>query len=452
MAAEAAAHLRQDLFRRAQADLVALHLAGIGADGVADADVQRPVLGQGRDGHRLRRVGIFADVGKEIVEHPLEIRHIHAHPAERVGHDHPRGKTRALQLRLRLAEQLLQQDVGVIRLQPHRQLIVRKQQAVSEQLIRQLLDAPRALLTGGEIARRVGRQIALRGDDVEITEQGRERIADVVREGGDEVGVLLEGLLLLLGLVQERGAHPLDALGQARQLVITAGLFKPRGQIAAADLLDLRRDRHDRARDAAVVAEHEAHQHETADEHAHDRHQCIEPRFGKVVDHGLHRPVGEVDGIDARGIGQERRCVRLVHIVHAPPAGLEGQPLVPVEHHIGIALAHRPAGHGVGITRGDAVFLHIGLQLADDGPLALLYGLLVEIDLLDQCVADPVRHEIGRRRARDRDQQHEQLLRPQRGKGRFFSQSDTPFPTRCGSGAAQRDCAPASFGGSRCGP
>lgn len=146
-------------------------------------DVQRPVLGQGRDGHGLRRVGIFADVGKEIVEHPLEIRHIHAHPAERVGHDHPRGKTRALQLRLRLAEQLLQQDVSVIRLQPHRQLIVRKQEAVSEQLIRQLLDVPRALLAGSEIARRVGRQIALRGDDVEIAEQGRERIADVVRGG-----------------------------------------------------------------------------------------------------------------------------------------------------------------------------------------------------------------------------------------------------------------------------
>ena len=35
---------------------------------------------------------------------------------------------------------------------------------------------------------------------IEIAEQGRERIADVVREGGDEVGVLLEGLLLLLGM------------------------------------------------------------------------------------------------------------------------------------------------------------------------------------------------------------------------------------------------------------
>ena len=116
----------------------------------------------------------------------------------------PSRDTLLLQLRAALAQELAEQDRRVVALQLQRQLLAAEQQRVPEQLIRQRLELLGLAVGGVQIALQlVFRAVLPVFRKIQIAEQRRKRIADVVGHGGDEVAVLLEGALLLAGLAQE---------------------------------------------------------------------------------------------------------------------------------------------------------------------------------------------------------------------------------------------------------
>ena len=174
--------------------------------------MQRVVFDQGGDGDRLGGVGIFADVVEEIVEHPLQIHHVGLDLHLLLRQQQLHHKTLLLQLDTALAQKLLQKQPRVIDFHLHGQLLASKQQRIPEQLICQRLELLGLAVGGVQIALQlVFRAVLPVFRKIEIAEQRGKRVSDVVRHGGDEVAVLLQGTLLLAGLAQERQAHLLDA-------------------------------------------------------------------------------------------------------------------------------------------------------------------------------------------------------------------------------------------------
>ena len=174
--------------------------------------MQRAVFDQGGDGDRLGGVGIFADVVEEIVEHPLQIHHVGLDLHLLLRQQQLHREALLLQLDTALAQQLLQKQPRVIDFHLHGQLLASKQQRIPEQLIRQRFEL--LSLAIGSVQKALQfffRSILSVFCQIKIAEQRGKRVSDVVRHGGDEVAVLLQGALLLAGLAQERQAHLLDA-------------------------------------------------------------------------------------------------------------------------------------------------------------------------------------------------------------------------------------------------
>ena len=107
---KASFHGLHDLFASAQADLGALNQVQIFADRVGEADGKHALLQLGEEYHRLGLVRVFFQVGHQIVQDPLQV--------ERIGEDAALAlkilpldaKARVAQVKLRLAQQLLQQQ------------------------------------------------------------------------------------------------------------------------------------------------------------------------------------------------------------------------------------------------------------------------------------------------------------------------------------------------------
>ena len=187
--------------------------------------MQRAVFDQGGDGDRLGGVGIFADVVEEIVEHPLQIHHVGLDLHLLLRQKQLDHKALLLQLNAALAQQLLEKQTRIVDLKLHGKLLAAEQQRVPEQLIGQRLELLGLAVGGVQIALQlVFRAVLPVFRKIQIAEQRRKRIADVVGHGGDEVAVLLEGALLLAGLAQERQAHLLDAGRELRKLVASLRL------------------------------------------------------------------------------------------------------------------------------------------------------------------------------------------------------------------------------------
>ena len=174
--------------------------------------MQRAVFDQGGDGDRLGGVGIFADVVEEIVEHPLQIHHVGLDLHLLLRQQQLHHKALLLQLDAALTQKLLEKQPRVIGLHLHGQFLTAKQQRIPEQFVCQRLQL--LGLAIGSVQKALQfffRSILSVFCQIKVAEQRRERIADIVRHGGDEVAVLLQGTLLLAGLAQERQAHLLDA-------------------------------------------------------------------------------------------------------------------------------------------------------------------------------------------------------------------------------------------------
>ena len=111
--------------------------------------------------------------------------------------------------------------------------------------------------------------------------------------GGDELLILFERLLLVSRFFENGFAHFLDALGQPRQLVVSA-CRELQLQIPVSDLLHLLGNFHNRARDAPVVDQHEDGKHDACERNCTDLHAAIELCLGKIVDHCLKHTVSEI--------------------------------------------------------------------------------------------------------------------------------------------------------------
>ena len=174
--------------------------------------MQRAVFDQRRNGNGLSRVCVLSDVVEEIVEHPLQIHHVGLDLHLLLRQQQLHHKALLLQLDTALAQQLLQKQPRVIDFHLHGQLLASKQQRIPEQFVCQRLQLLGLAVGGVQIALQlVFRAVLPVFRKIEIAEQRGKRVADVVRHGGDEVAVLLQGTLLLAGLAQERQAHLLDA-------------------------------------------------------------------------------------------------------------------------------------------------------------------------------------------------------------------------------------------------
>ena len=152
IALEAARHLRHDLRAGAQADLVGFNAPRAGVHAVGQADVQRPILQQRRDGHGPGGIGIFADVVEQIVEHALEVGHVGLDLHVLLRQEQLDRKALLLQLRAALAQELAEQDRRVVALQLQRQLLAAEQQGVAEQLVGQPLELLGLAVGGVQIA------------------------------------------------------------------------------------------------------------------------------------------------------------------------------------------------------------------------------------------------------------------------------------------------------------
>ena len=336
--------------------MVALDRAKLLLADVADADAEPAILLRHLHRDREGGVGVFADIVKKIVEHALEILHVQPDAA---GLLRPRGLYREAMLLEQdhwFAQQLLGQNDPVVFLKVELQLPPAEHQRVAEQLVGQRFE----LLGLGIACVKILLKLLLRPvlavlRQIEIAQQRRQRIADVVGHGGDQLAVFLQRVLLLQRLADERTAHHIHVPRQPPHFVVAAGLHL-HAQISAPDLLNLARDGDDAAGDAAVVPEHDEREQRAAQRDADDLHGIVELGLGEIVDDRLKNAVAEADGIQLeRDLLIQLRAAKAELIVHAPPARLHRQMAVFIEQNVDILLLDRPYGQLVRIPRGKII-------------------------------------------------------------------------------------------------
>ena len=75
--AEAATHSIQELFAGLQADLVAFHTGCGGKNAVGDGKAEDLFLGLHQNGYGVGGIGVFAQVGEQVVKDPSQMAQIH---------------------------------------------------------------------------------------------------------------------------------------------------------------------------------------------------------------------------------------------------------------------------------------------------------------------------------------------------------------------------------------
>ncbi len=276
----------------------------------------------------LCRVCVFADVVGKVVKNALEIRGVHLNLARDRLHRAADGIALLLQHHDALAHHLVEKRCGIEGLKLNGKLLRTEDQRVAEQLVGQCFELQRPAVGSFQIAFHLFRRAVLSAQrQIEIAQQRGQRISDVVAHGGDQALVFFQRLLLLVGLFENRLAHRLDALGQPRQLVVSA-CRELQLQIPVSDLLHLLGNFHNRARDAPVVDQHEDGKHDACERNCTDLHAAIELCLGKIVDHCLKHTVSEIHRVGDHIIQIVQTFRAGAFLVDAPPAGFQCQAAV----------------------------------------------------------------------------------------------------------------------------
>ena len=140
---EAAAHGLHDLAAGAYAYLRTLDLVHRALYIVRDADGQLAVYELGYHHNRALRIGVFFDVGYHIVKRALEIERVCRYAALALELYPLHAKAGVYKVKLRLAEELFEQEPSVEALKRKLKLCLAVDEEVPEQLVRQLLEIHR---------------------------------------------------------------------------------------------------------------------------------------------------------------------------------------------------------------------------------------------------------------------------------------------------------------------
>ena len=311
---ERSAHVRAYLLTRLQADLIALDLARFRENAVYYLHRDPFVVGAGYDADVAVHVGVLHDVAHDVVEQPLQRRDVcpDLYPLDRVLEIYLEPVV--YQFGGMLREQLLQQDVCVEHLEILIQPVLRSEnQEVLEQFVGKILQLESLLVAD----RNVLHLLLARGcfaafDDVQVSDQRRQRSPDIVRHGRDQLCVRLPGLLFLLEPLDYRVPHRVDVDSQLADLVIRERSYL-RVQIAAAYLAHLMRQPDHAVRDLRVVDQQDGDEDRHADRRAQDEHDPVEMSLLIDVDVDVIVVVGKSDYPVAEVYVE--RVVRNAHLV-----------------------------------------------------------------------------------------------------------------------------------------
>ena len=417
--------------------MVALDARKLAPGAVGKADVQPLALALGQNGQARGGVGVLFYVRQQVIRHALEHLRIGRNGAGCAEQQEIDVKAAAAQLLRALTEQLRAEDLRVIRFGVRLLFAAAEDEKVPEHLPRQILELIGLVAACEHVAPQVLRQLRLLHlEQVEIADERRERVADVVRHGGDEVAVGLQRGLLVARALDDRLAHGVDVLREARKLVRARdgdGLVECAGRAHSLG----------QARDAPRKPPREAEGnarigHERQHERA-DLRVAEQPRLGIITHGNAIRAVGKLHGIKAVAERCEIVLRRVVEqLARAPGAGLIRVSLRLIDDDAGVFLAAQPLLDGHRVARGDAVAVHILLQAALVPLVAQLDRIGRHIAMVDRPHAEPVAAEIAPDTHGQRQNERKDHARTDRG-APLFNQSDTPFPRRCGSASGWTD-------------
>ncbi len=390
--------------------MVALDARKLAARAVGKADVQPLALALGQNGQARGGVGVLFDVRQEVIRHALEHLHVGRDGAGRGQQQEVDVKAPAAQLGRALAEQLRAEDLRVVGLGVRLLFAAAEDEKIPEHLPRQVLELIGLVAAGEHVAAQVLRQAVLAHlEQVEIADERREGVADVVRHGSDEVTVGLPGGLLVARALQDRVAHGVDARRQPRELVRADDGDGPVERARRADGLRQVRDaprEPPREAEGDERIDHEA-QHERAEAHI-----AVEPRLGIVAHGDAVLPVGKLHGEEAVAQVGNVALGRVVEqLARAPRAGLVRVALRLIDDDVGFFLTARPLLDGQRVARGHAVRADVFLQAALVREVARRDGVVTQIPAVDRRGAERVYAEIARHAHGQRREEHEDHAR-----------------------------------------
>ena len=281
--------------------------------------------------------------------------------------------------------------------------------------------------------------VAVLGQQLQIAQLGRQRGAQVVGEGSDQLIPLLLGLLHLLHLLFERGAHLVQALGHLGQLV---------GAAYRHLVIQLAAFQHP---DALFQRFHVVQLFPHGPQHDADAQHKAQPELGGA--HGfVHRKVKVAVGIQGgAAVGKFQRVGAQVGaliqrfggltvgavILHVVQRGIVDDHAIllhPQDAAAGLVAVRVPVGDAPHLPAADAAFGYILLDEGAHGVGLGLQKIRVRVKALQHHPRDRLQAGVQQNGDGDRQQDGAQQLAPQAVPELFpeISQSDTPFPRRSG--------------------
>ena len=204
-------------------------------------------------------------------------------------------------------------------------------------------------------------------------------------------------------------------------------------QVAAADGAGLLRQADDAARQTADIEEHDRHKGEAPQQDRDDAVEIVLADAGRVLDAHVIAAVGKVHGVE---LAVERGILR-AHPARLRGAGIKPQLLGRVDAHHHIIPPGVVAGDSGAVPAGELVGAHIARKIRVELGLPRGHRVRAQIKAVERKRGRAVGEGKDRHRADRAQKQYVEHLRIQRaGQAEAFSQSDNPFPKRCGGSSA----------------
>ena len=462
---EGAAHVGTDLLAGLDADLGALHLLGLLLDVVGEDEFDFVPDEIGFDLDIEAAVGVFHEIGEEVVEEPLHRGNIHA-DQDALGDVVLEIDAVAVAGGLchMLHQQLLEQDPAVHQFHVALGFFAAEHQKIAEELVGELLQLKSLLPAGSDVAAAFLLGVELAAfDDVQVADQGSQRRADIVRHGSDELGVGIPGFPLVIHPLDQGVPHAVHTGGQVADLVVVSHVDR-QVQIALRDLLHLFRELPDPPDDQRVIDQYDEQKEHSRDDHVEDIHGVVPADLLCDLDEHVvpairktHDPVVEIRLEPVRPDAPLRR-VRVCRVCFVVEGGglavlRDGGSVAAVQHkacridvvlvivhdELRVVLLLQPCVQFLGVGGLHVVLLNVGRQRIIGVVRQALLGAFRQVEVLGHVFfqhGQPKKSPDGDHRGCQYYHDHLEVEGKEPTPGQppqhlvHSTQCDNPFPTR----------------------
>ena len=198
----------------------------------------------------------------------------------------------------------------------------------------------------------------------QIADQRGHGCADIVGDGGNELGVGLPGAALVSHALDHRFAHAVHLPGQHGQLVLP--LHRDwRLQIPGADVVGLLGEADDPIGQAADVPEHNGEEGDASEDHGDNPVDVVLPDVAAVPDGDAIRAVSKTHGIEPAILAVVLEPFPAAHarIGRGRPVSGPVGLLIFIDQDGNIGMLPRPVGHRLGVRTLDLIIRHELIEL-----------------------------------------------------------------------------------------